>query len=401
MKKAYLKYIVTAALSMAAVTIYGQQKTKSRINISLTPKVSTFSPTSEKRAYFNIGLLSKQQKLYGLGINILGGSTQTLRGIQLAGLYHTGGEFNGLSIAGIANINELDSRGVTISGIANVTGGSYSGIIASGFINLIAHDVSGLSISPFQINGQDNNGLSIGGILNFVDERAQGVALAGIMNYSGDATYGLSIAGITNINKGVLAGVSIATIANSAKFNKGVQIALYNNSQYLKGIQLGVVNRTSKENKGLQLGLININPTSRYQFIVYGGNRTKTSVAFRVKNKVFYNVIGVGTAPYLNYSDKFSASITYRTGAYITLNRYLDLSADLGYQHINTYANKDKEQGIPRRMYALEGRGNIELNFNKHFGAIVTAGWGTCRWYSESRTYKKGLLCEAGLSYTM
>ena len=47
--------------------------------------------------------------------------------------------------------------------------------------------------------------------------------------------------------------------------------------------------------------------------MLFGGNTTKLNVGARFKNKLFYTILGGGTH-YLDFSDKFSASLFYRAG---------------------------------------------------------------------------------------
>ena len=67
------------------------------------------------------------------------------------------------------------------------------------------------------------------------------------------------------------------------------------------------------------------------------------------KNRLFYTILGGGTH-YLDFGDKFSAALFYRAGLELPLYKQLFISGDLGYQHIETFKNKD--YGIPARLYA-------------------------------------------------
>ena len=146
--------------------------------------------------------------------------------------------------------------------------------------------------------------------------------------------------------------------------------------------------------KGLQIGLANLNPDTKVQMMVFGGNRTKTNVAVRFKNELFYTIIGAGTH-YLDFSDKFSGAVFYRAGLALPLCKDLSISGDLGYQHIETFKNKDN--GVPPRLYALQARLNLEYNICKKFSIFATGGYGGSRLYNKSRTYDKGVIAEAGI----
>ena len=74
--------------------------------------------------------------------------------------------------------------------------------------------------------------------------------------------------------------------------------------------------------------------------MLFGGNATKLNVGARFKNNLFYTILGSGTH-YLDFSDKFSASLFYRAGLELPLYKQLFISGDLGFQHIENFKNKD------------------------------------------------------------
>ena len=71
------------------------------------------------------------------------------------------------------------------------------------------------------------------------------------------------------------------------------------------------------------------------------------------------------------------------------------ISGDLGYQHIETCSNKDEV--IPRRLYALQARANLEYQFSKKFSIFATGGYGLTRYYNKSGNFDKGAIIEAGI----
>ena len=192
-----------------------------------------------------------------------------------------------------------------------------------------------------------------------------------------------------------LNGVQLTGLANivASRMN-GVQIGLGNYATKAKGLQIGLVNYYKEEMKGFQLGLVNANPDTRVQMMVFGGNATKINIGARFKNKLFYTIVGAGTH-YLDFSDKFSASLFYRGGIWLPLWKDLTISGDLGYQHIETFKNKD--YGIPARLYGLQARLNLEYQITKKFGIFATGGYGGSRYYNRDVTYDKGVIAEAGI----
>ena len=98
---------------------------------------------------------------------------------------------------------------------------------------------------------------------------------------------------------------------------------------------------------------------------------------------------------YQGLNDKFSASASYRAGLSFPLYKGLSISGDLGYQHIEAFDNKDEV--IPKRLYALQARANLEYQFTRKCGIFATGGYGLTRFYNKSSNYDKGAIIEAGI----
>lgn len=145
---------------------------------------------------------------------------------------------------------------------------------------------------------------------------------------------------------------------------------------------------------GIQLGLVNANPHTRVQLMLFGGNTTKANIGVRFKNDLFYTILGGGSY-YLDFSDKFSASAFYRAGLEIPLYKRMFISGDLGYQHIETFKNKN--HGVPARLYALQTRINLEYRFNSSLSVFISGGYGGSRPYNHNYTYDKGAIVESGI----
>lgn len=359
------KTILTAAILMAAVSLPAQNKSAG-INISIWKDICTQPHDSTQTTYVNIGLLSTMNRLNGVGINALGSVVHgDMNGVQITGLANlAGGTMRGVQLAGISNISGDRAQGVVISGLTSIGGDNNSGLMISGFMNVTGNMASGLHFSgAANITGQSFGGLMASGLLNVVGEH---------MN-------GLQIAGIANIT--------------ASKLN-GVQVALCNYATKARGLQIGLVNYYKEDMKGFQLGLVNANPDTKVQMMVYGGNATPANIGVRFKNQLFYTILGVGSM-YQGLNDKFSASASYRAGLSFPLYKGLSISGDLGYQHIEAFDNKDEV--IPKRLYALQARANLEYQFTKKFGIFATGGYGLTRFYNKSSNYDKGAIIEAGI----
>ena len=415
MKHSFLRIITTAALSLAAVLVCAQNKSAG-INLSLWNKISTQPVRSGQQTYFNLGIVSINNKLNGLSVNLVSNQVDgTANGMQIAGLMSVVDEsVHGVQVAGLANVTGEYSDGLSLAGVVNIIGESQYGLAASGFLNMIGIDSKGIAISGLgNMMGYTSQGLAIGGIFNSTGTSLYGLGVAGLVNLSKN-TYGAQISGLSNIsnnqrglsvspfnvNLNNLYGLQLGAVNINLNKSRGLQLGLFNIASAHKGVQFGLVNFYEESLKGGQFGLINLNSNTKISVMAYGGNRTKLNLAMRFKNKVFYTILGVGS-PVLDFSDKFSGAINYRAGMYLPVGKHFEVSADLGYQHINTFKNAHKVEGLAKRMYSLQSRANIEYLFNKKWSVLVSGGYEAMRWYSKSQTYRKGALIEGGLIYTI
>lgn len=376
------KTILTAAiLLMAAVSLPAQNKSAG-INISVWRNICTQPYDSTQTTYLNIGLLSTLNRLNGVGINALGSVVhKDMNGVQITGLANlAGGTMRGVQLAGISNISDDNTIGVAAAGLVNITGDKTQGVILSGLTGIGGDNLSGAMISGFMnVTGDEASGVQLSGAANITGESFSGWMVSGLLNVTGEHTNGLQIAGIANIT--------------ASRLN-GVQIALCNYATQARGLQIGLVNYYREEMKGLQLGLVNANPDTRVQMMIYGGNVTPANIGVRFKNRLFYTILGVGSM-YQGLNDKFSASASYRAGLSLPLYKGLSISGDFGYQHIEACDNKDEI--IPKRLYALQARVNLEYQLTRKFGIFATGGYGLTRFYHQSGNYDKGAIIEAGI----
>lgn len=379
-------FIITAALLLAAVGLSAQNKSTGNksagINLSLWKEVTTQPLDSSQTTYLNIGLQSTVNRVNGAAFNILGGVVrQNMNGLQTTGLVNiVGGSMRGVQLSGISNVNGNNLAGLSATGLVNIAGNNAQGVLLSGFTN---------------ITGDNARGIIASGLMNITGNEVLGIQLAGISNITASTFDGLMAAGLLNIVGSTLNGVQLSGLFNIiGKQLNGVQLSLFNYASKAKGVQLGLVNYYKDEMKGVQLGLVNANPETKVQMMLFGGNATKLNLAARFKNDLFYTIVG-GGSHYLDFSDQFSAALFYRAGLWLPLYKSLTLSGDLGYQHIETFKNKD--QGIPARLYALQARINLELQITKNFGVFATGGYGGSRYYNRNATYEKGVIVEAGV----
>ncbi len=380
------KLLLAATILLSAVCCLQAQNKSAGINLSLWRHAATQPDDSTQTTYFNIGLLSRMNRLNGLGLNAFAGATNN--------------NMNGVQISGLANLVGGSMRGIQISGLSNINGNNTSGLSATGLVGISGNNARGVFISGLTgITGDNMGGVMISGIMNVTGDKAAGVHLAGLANITGSTFAGVMAGGLLTVAGSNMNGVQFSGIGNIAGEElNGIQIGLGNYATRAHGVQIGLVNYYRDEMKGLQLGLVNANPDTKVQMMVFGGNATKLNLGFRFKNDLFYTILGIGTH-YLDFDDKFSASASYRAGLWLPISKGFSVSGDLGYVHIETFKNKDK--GIPARLYALQARINLEYQFTKKFGIFATGGYGGSRYYDKSVTYDKGVIAEAGICCTL
>lgn len=368
------------------------------INLSLWKNISTQRTDTVGSTWFNLGVFSSMNRLNGLGMNILSSVVgRDMNGVQLAGLSNmVGGNMRGVQIAGITNVNGDGISGVSLSGLVGIAGNNIHGVAISGLANITGNKNRGVIIGGLlNITGDESTGVQLSGLANISGEDFKGIAASGVLNVAGGDLKGIQIAGLCNIIGDTLTGIQISGLGNvSGGTVVGAQLAPVNVAIRAKGLQIGLVNYYKESLDGFQLGLVNANRNTKVQLMLFGGNTTKLNAAARFKNKLYYTILGAGTH-YLDFSDKFSAAFFYRAGLELPLYKRLYISGDLGYQHIETFKNKD--HGFPAHLYSLQARLNLEYRLTDRIGLFVTGGYGWDRYYNRSANYDKGMIVEGGI----
>ena len=377
---AFRLYIfLIACVGMGCIT---SAQNRAGINISLWKNLCTQPYDSLQTTYLNVGLLSQNYNLYGMGANVLGTITNNdTKGVQLSGLANlTKGNMYGLQIAGISNISGNKMVGLSLSGLVNIAGNNSKGVIISGLTN---------------ISGDQIVGLTIGGLLNVVGKQTKGIQISGLSNIAGEDFKGIELSGILNVVGENLNGLQLSTLANITGHEmKGVQIGLFNYATHMKGIQLGLINYNYSHKQGLQLGLANLNPNTNIDLLIYGNNLTAGNFGVRFKNNMLYTIVGVG-AYQTQLEDKFSLTFSYRAGLSIPVVHRLDIIGDAGFEHIEAMSNHNEV--IPHRLHAWSLRAGLEYICTQSFGIFAMGGYSWTRRYKHSGCFKQGALIEGGI----
>lgn len=390
-------FLLSTCLLAGTISAFGQQpkrksiKKRANIGINITNRHK-----SPETTYLNFGLLSNYATMKGVGLNVVSSVVHhNSYGFQVAGIINmTGENAGGLQVSGISNImgkkasgvimsgllnvSGSSTSGLAFSGLGNITGSSMNGVAASGLINICGRNAAGMQISGLANITQYQKGIAISGLSNVAAHDMKGVQISSLLNITGQSNKGVQISAIGNVtvtNRGLQAG-----IINFEDNGNGVQTGIVNVALKGKGMQLGVVNYCDSVCHPLQIGIVNLNPETRIQMILSGGNLTKGNVGIRFKNQKTYTEIGAGG--WFSGLDKFSVSGYYRAGIYIPLSSKWELSGDAAFYHIETLKNKD--YGCPKRMYAIQPRLNLSYAISDKIGIYAAGGYSWTKYYSHS-----------------
>ncbi|WP_442590799.1 carboxypeptidase-like regulatory domain-containing protein [Pedobacter sp. AW31-3R] len=181
------------------------------------------------------GMMSSEV-LNHFSLNILGGYTAGLDGIELAGLF---------------NLNKQDVRYLQMAGLFNVTGGNFSGVQLAGIGNNVSKKLDGLQMA---------------GIYNQVKDSLKGAQFAGIVNHAGGKVNGVQVAGILN------------------------------KARVMDGFSLGLINIADTLN-GYAVGLLNFSRNGYHKIQVYSNEIAPVNVGFKTGNQKLYSVLTAGVNP--------------------------------------------------------------------------------------------------------
>jgi hypothetical protein len=275
--------------------------------ISLTPGLSTHG-------------MYNSQIVDHVSLNIWGGYTAGIDGIEMAGLF---------------NINKKDMTFFQVAGIFNFVGGSTKGIQLAGIFNNVQNNAAGMQVA---------------GIINRANNFSAGVQMAGIVNIDQQAS-GFQIAGAFNSTQSFNGGMQMAGLFNTSEKSKGLQLAtVFNRSAGETGSQFSAIMNTAKKVKGFQFALVNIADSSDYaigvlNFIKNGEKSLAlstdesffTHLDFRSGGRVLYSLLGFAYQ-FGNYKSKYAFDIGF--GAHIVNHSKFSLNAEYATQLNTDFKNK-------------------------------------------------------------
>lgn len=132
--------------------------------VSLTPGLSSH------------GMYSSQVVDH-VSLNLLGGYTAGVQGVEIAGLF---------------NIDRWDVSFLQAGGLFNVVGGNMHGIQVAGVYNQVLDTISGLQVGGIANYANEVKGIQVAGLYN-VAKKVKGVQIAGLFNVADSSDYPIAL----------------------------------------------------------------------------------------------------------------------------------------------------------------------------------------------------------------
>ncbi len=242
------------------------------------------------------------QIVNNFSLNIFGGYTGGLNGVELGGLF---------------NLDKRDVKFFQAAGLFNLTGGNVTGVQFAGINNTVINNL---------------NGWQTAGIYNFTKGKVNGWQLAGIHNHAADTARGVQIAGISNYANKNMKGLQIAGIGNfSRREMNGMQVAgIFNYAKKLQGVQIGLIN-VSDTSSGYSIGLLNLVNKGYHKISLYANETMNANLDIKTGNSKLYSMLMGG----INLSDSAKIySFGFGLGHDFIFSNRFSLSTELSSQYL-------------------------------------------------------------------
>lgn len=258
----------------------------------------------------------RSQIVNKFSINILGGSTAGVKGLEIGGVF---------------NLNQYDMEGLQLVGGFNVVGGDVNGVQVAGISNQVFGDVKGVQLTGGLNKADTVKGVQISGIGNMMKESAGVTQLAGGFNHS-KGTVSNQVAGIANIGNKV----------------KGIQLA-------------GLVNIA--DSSDYPIGLLNLIKNGEKSISIAIDQDAYLGVQFRSGGRVLYSILGA----HASLKDDNTARYAFEAGlgaVFLHGNRFM-LRAEISSR--NQFTDKFKLLSNNHSSFRLIP----ELRLNKKLSVFV------------------------------
>jgi hypothetical protein len=200
--------------------------------VSLTPGLSSHG-------------IYNSQVINHLSLNLIGGYTAGIQGIELGGVF---------------NIDRNNVGFLQAAGVFNIVGGNLKGIQLAGVYNQILNNASGLQIA---------------GLYNRTNNLISGIQLSGIGNVA-DTSHGFQLTGLINYSK--IAGSQFSGLLNISK--------------KVHGFQFGPVNIA--DSSDYPIGFINLIKNGQKSIALSYDDSKFIHLDFRSGGRVLYGLVGTG-----------------------------------------------------------------------------------------------------------
>lgn len=311
--------------------------------ISEVPVQASLIPSLSTRGMMNSQINSS------FSLNLLGGYTGGVRGVEMAGLY---------------NINRMNVHALQMAGLFNTVGGSVKGVQLAGIYNNVFGDLNGLQMSGIHNSVKGSQiGLQISGIYNHVQLDAKGIQIAAIYNNVNGSQNGLQISGIYNAGHQQV---------------RGMQIAGLNYAKELDGLQIGLINITGSPS-GYSFGLLNFKKDGYQKFSVTRNEISDINLAIKTGDNKLYTILMAGKSE--RTDEEKLTSFGFGFGKNILLGNRLTYNPEISIQYLYL-GNWDR--------YNFVYKFDSPLTFRVFKGVALSAG-PSFNLYSSERRDKNSL----------
>jgi hypothetical protein len=278
---------------------------------SLTPGLSTHGRMSSQ-------IVNK------FSLNIYGGYTAGLNGVELGGLF---------------NISKKDARYLQMATTFNAVSGKFGGVQIAGIYNQVLDSLKGVQLT---------------GMGGFVKKQVKGVQASGAFNIVSGNMHGLQISLGGNLVKANLRGVQASLLGNISKHRmQGLQFGgLFNYAGNMKGVQVGLIN-LADSSSGYSIGFINIVKNGRGSLTVYATELVPWNLSWKSGSRKLHTVFNLGAS--LNGLEK-AYVLGFGFGREVVMNQNLKLNTDVTVNSIFLGAWKTRPV-----LYRLQTGLNLKL----------------------------------------
>ncbi len=310
--------------------------------------------------------------------------------VRLSLLYGRSRNITALDLNGAVGVSSGDVSAFQATTLYNRVGGRFSGVGFTGGIQHLQTDGRGALVTLGTNYVEGNfAGLQMAGLLNLNHNHFAGAQISGLANLNDGAGTFLQLSSIANVNAGAFAGLQLSAFLNAANSNMGGgQLGLVNFADNLAGFQVGAVNLTrvfsgvqigvlnfGRENSGTPIGLINMANDDRREWLFTATNLSLVNIGFRTVVNGWSSVVSFGRGD-MQGDVEDSYFVGWHYGHLLLTRPSWELTLDAGFMHIIPPASDNPDEN-DRLHYALQARLLGDWKMNDNLGIIGSVGLST------------------------